>query len=234
MMPPPAAPTLQWIRPPRQARTQETLERLLDAAEALLEEKHFEDVHIAEIASRAQTSVAAFYRRFNDKEGLLHALHERLCEEAFATADSALAPERWEGAGLRAILDTVVPFLISVFEDRQALDLAVYQRGLTDESMRERSHRLIRYVLEGLGELILERREEILHEQPEQAVSFAMMQTAATLTHLYTARFRDVGTPRMNDKQIADETVRSCLAYLMTERTVFAQSNFKNQSGESQ
>ena len=90
-MTPPTAPTLQWIRPPRQARTQETLERLLDAAEALLAEKRFEDVHITEIASRADTSVAAFYRRFNDKEGLLHALHERLCEEAFATADDALA-----------------------------------------------------------------------------------------------------------------------------------------------
>ena len=233
-MTPPPAPTLQWIRPPRQARTQETLERLLDAAEALLAEKRFEDVHITEIASRADTSVAAFYRRFNDKEGLLHALHERLCEEAFATADDALAPERWEGAGLRSILDTVVPFLINVFEERQALDLAVYQRGLTDEAMRERSHRLIRHVLDGLGRLILERREEILHEQPEQAVSFAMMQTAATLTHLYTARFRDVGTPRMSDQQIAEETVRSCLAYLITHRGKIPQPDLKTQAGESQ
>ena len=212
------ATALQWIRPPRQVRTAETLERLLDAAEALLEEKRFEDVHVTEIVARANTSVAAFYRRFNDKEGLLHALHERLCEEAFATAADALDPERWRGAKLREVLETVVPFLIEVLEERQALDLAVYQRGLTDEAMRERSHRLIRYVLDRLGALMVEREAEIRHEHPEQAVSFAMMQTAATLTHLYTARFRELGTPRMSDAQIAGETVRSCLSYLSTPK----------------
>lgn len=211
---PPTAQTLQWIRPPRQARTQETLERLLDAAEALLMEKRFEDVHVAEVARRAGTSVAAFYRRFKDKEGLLHALHERLCEEAFATADDALDPERWAGAGIREILETVVPFLIAVFEERQALDLAVYQRGLTDEAMRERSHRLIRHALDRLSALLLARREEITHPQAERAVSFALMQTAAMLNHLYTARFRDAGLARMGDPEIAAEIVRSCLAYL--------------------
>ena len=112
-----------------------------------------------------------------------------------------------------------------VLEDRQALDLAVYQRGLTDESMRERSHRLLRYVLDRLGALMLERHVEIRHEHPEQAVSFAMMQTAATLTHLYTARFRELGTPRMSDAQIAGETVRSCLSYLSTPEEL-AHPNF--------
>ena len=224
--------TLQWIRPPRQARTQETLERLLDAAEALLSEKRFEDVHVAEVARRAGTSVAAFYRRFKDKEGLLHALHERLCEEAFATADDALDPERWAGAEIREILETVVPFLIAVFEERQALDLAVYQRGLTDEAMRERSHRLSRYALDRLSALLLARREEIAHPKAERAVSFALMQTAAILNHLYTARFREAGLARMSNEEIATETVRSCLAYLGARESASQHATARHSTGE--
>lgn len=209
----PPAP-LHWIRPPRQVRTQESLERLLDAAEALLAEKRFEDVHVAELASRAGTSVAAFYRRFEDKEGLLHALHERLCEEAFATADDALAPARWEGAGIRQILETVVPFLIRVLEEREALDLAVYQRGLTDAAMRERSIRLIHYVMEGLSRLVLARRAELAHPEPERAVAFAWLQMFSVLAHVYTAGYRDLALVRMSDGEIARELVQTCLAYL--------------------
>lgn len=212
-MPRPPTP-LHWIKPPRQARTQESLERLLDAAEALLADKRFEDIHVAEVANRAGTSVAAVYRRFKDKEALLHALHERLCEEAFATADDALIPERWVGAGIREILDTVVPFLIDALEGREALDLAVYQRGLTDAAMRERSDRLIRYVMEGLSRLLLERRDEIGHPDPERGVSFALVQLFAVLVQIYTAGRRDVALVRMGDREVIRELTRSCLAYL--------------------
>jgi AcrR family transcriptional regulator len=205
---------LHWIRPPRQTRTQESLERLLDAAEELLADKRFEDVHVAELVARAGTSVAAFYRRFGDKEGLLHALHERLCEEAFATADDALAPARWEGAGIRQILEAIVAFLIRVLEEREALDLAVYQRGLTDAAMRERSIRLIHYVMAGLSRLVLARRAELDHPEPERAVAFALMQMFSLLAHVYTAGYRDLALVRMSDAEIARELVESCLAYL--------------------
>lgn len=212
-MPQPPEP-LHWIRAPRQARTQESLERLLDAAEALLTDKHFEDIHVADLVSRADTSVAAFYRRFTDKDALLHALHERLCEEAFATADDALAPARWEGARIREILESVVPFIIQVLEAREALDLAVYQRGLTDEAMRERSNRLTRYVMQGLSRLLLARRGEFAHADPERAVSFALFQMLSLLVHTYTARLRDVSLVPMGDEQIANALIDSCLAYL--------------------
>jgi len=212
-LPTPPEP-LQWIRAPRQARTQESLERLLDAAEALLADKRFEDVHVADLAIRAETSVAGFYRRFADKDALLHALHERLCEEAFATADDALAPARWAGAGIREILETIVPFLIAVLEQREALDLAVYQRGLTDDAMRERSSRLTRYVMDGLAQLLLARRDEIGHRHPERGVSFALVQMVSLLVHHYTAGLRDVAIVPMTDEQVAHELIESCLAYL--------------------
>ena len=62
---------LRWIRPPQQARSQETLGRILDAAEALVAEKGFDDTPISEIVQRAGSSVGAFYTRFPAKDALL-------------------------------------------------------------------------------------------------------------------------------------------------------------------
>ena len=73
--------SLRWVRPPQQERTRASLTRLLDAAETLLGEKSFDEVSIAEVTREARTSIGGFYRRFADKDGLLHALHERFCDE---------------------------------------------------------------------------------------------------------------------------------------------------------
>jgi len=205
---------LHWIRLPRQARTQRGLERLLDIAEILLRDKNFDDIHVREIALRADTSVAAFYRRFTDKDALLHALHERRCEEAFATADDALSPTRWQGATIAEILCAIFPFMIDVVHANESLDRAIYQRAMTDELMRERAMKLNRYVVAGISDLLLERSEEIQHPDPRMAVSFALIQASALLIHYYTAGIRDIGSAPMSDAQVAHELTISCLAYL--------------------
>ena len=53
-------------RPPKQRRSQQTLERILLTAEELLREKCFDDVSVAEIAARARSSSGSFYARFPD------------------------------------------------------------------------------------------------------------------------------------------------------------------------
>jgi AcrR family transcriptional regulator len=205
---------LHWIRPPRQLRTHQSLERLLDVAELLLRDKDFDDIHVREIALRADTSVAAFYRRFTDKDALLHALHERRCEEAFATADDALSKVRWHGATIAEILCAIFPFMIDVVHSNEGLDRAIYQRAMTDELMRERSMKLNRYVVAAISDLLVERTDEIHHPDPKMAVSFALIQATALLVHYYTAGIRDIGSAPMSDTEVARELTTSCLAYL--------------------
>jgi AcrR family transcriptional regulator len=210
----PRPPDLHWIRPPRQLRTHQSLERVLDVAEAMLRDKDFDDIHVSEIANRAETSVAAFYRRFKDKEALLHALHARWCEEAYATADDALARERWEGAGVAEILFAIFPFLIETLHSNESLDRAIYQRSITDQQMRERSVKLSRYVVDELSSLLLERDDEIHHPDPGTAVAFALIQALALLVHHYTVGIRNLGPAPMSDELVTRELVTSCLAYL--------------------
>ena len=56
--------TIPRFRPPRQTRSQATLDRILDAAERVFEEKSFSEATVAEIMSRAGVTVGAFYRRY--------------------------------------------------------------------------------------------------------------------------------------------------------------------------
>ena len=210
----PTPTRLEWIRPPRQARTQQSLERFLDAAENLLSEKSFEDVHVADVARRAGSSVATFYRRFSDKKGLLHALHERRCEEAMATAQIALAPQQWEGANIKEILREGFTFLVEIIQQNESLDRAIHQRALSDGTIWESAVRVRQSAVSGLSDLLLARRNEISHPDPPMAVSFALLQAMALLTEYFTVGMRVVERVPLSDSDIVEQLLSSCLAYL--------------------
>ena len=80
------------VRPPKQRRSRESYERVLDAAHTLLEENGFDGFTIQEVAARSGVSVGAIYERFGNKESLLRSVHARLMEsmsEANAAAEAS-------------------------------------------------------------------------------------------------------------------------------------------------
>ena len=88
----------------RQKRGQVTYDAMLDTTFAMLEDKEFDEISIAELAQKAGYSVGAFYARFRSKDELFDALVERhlrdrrrVRERQFATAsDAALLHELLE------------------------------------------------------------------------------------------------------------------------------------------
>jgi AcrR family transcriptional regulator len=207
-------PELEWVRPPRQARSQETLDRILDAAEALVAEKGFEDTPVSEIVQRAGSSVGAFYARFHDKDGLLHALYERYYEEAVATADAALAPARWEGARVAELIPVVIRFLVSIFRERHGLMRAFVVRNHTHPEFQARQQRLSHHVIARLCLLVLARRDEIAHPEPERATRFGMMLVFSALESLILFGEMRSSLLSLSDDDLAAELTRSTLAYL--------------------
>lgn len=80
----------------RQKRGHVTYNALVDTAFALLEEREFDQISIAELAQKAGYSVGAFYARFRSKDELFDAmvlrhLHDRrqAREKQFATIDDS-------------------------------------------------------------------------------------------------------------------------------------------------
>jgi AcrR family transcriptional regulator len=201
---------LEWIRPPQQARTRQTLGKLLDTAEALVAEKGFDDAGIVEIAQRAGSSVGGFYRRFRDKQGLLHAMHERFSEEARATADAALDPERWADAPAAEIVPEFVDFLVRIFREREGLFRAFLMRGASDPVVRERTEKLFAYIAGKLAFLIAQRVDEIRHPDPALAAAFGLHIVLGSLQHsvLGTTTFP------LSDERLAPQLSQAFLAYL--------------------
>ncbi len=202
---------LRWIRPPQQARTRASLDRLLDAAEVLIGRKGFDAAGIAEMARQARCSVGGFYRRFRDKDGLLYALHERFCAEARATADAALDPERWQGASSAAILEAFTEFLVRVYRERHGVLRAFLQQGSANPRLRRRTELLFDHVSERLHALLRQRRVEVTHPAPQLAAAFGVHVVLGTLNHVILTQ---PGNLRMSDDRLSNELSRVFRGYL--------------------
>jgi len=66
---------------PKQKRSREMVERLLEATAATLAERGLDDTTTNHIAERAGVSIGSLYQYFPDKEAILEALMERVSEK---------------------------------------------------------------------------------------------------------------------------------------------------------
>jgi AcrR family transcriptional regulator len=198
----------------QQARSQQTLERLLDSTEALLSDKGFDDITVAAIAARAGLSVGAVYSRFRDKQGVLHCLQDRFVSEAHLTTDAAFDPERWEGASIEEILSELVAFLVEIHRERRGVVRELLVRTRSEMTMVERKEGLVAHISERLLPLLLGRAERIGHPDPAAAVSFGLRLVLGTLEQaILFGGTGAYGIPA-SDEKLAAELTRAFLGYL--------------------
>ena len=74
----------------RERQRQRRRTEILDAAEALIGEKGFEDTSVDEIAQRSEVGVATVYNYFGTKSDLLHALLQRYIESEAELGEGVL------------------------------------------------------------------------------------------------------------------------------------------------
>ncbi len=211
---------IQWVRPAQQARSQKTLERLLDSAEALLTDKGFDDITVAEIAARAGFSVGAVYSRFRDKKSVLRSVQDRFIGEANLTIDVALDPARWRDASIEEIVGELIRFLVELVRERRGVLRELLTCARSDPSMAERKDRLVAHVGKHLLSLVLGDAERIGHPDPSMAIRFGLRIILATLEQAIL--FNETGTYGIpsSDERLADELTRAFLGYLdLDERT---------------
>lgn len=205
---------MEWVRPTHQSRSQETLERILDAAEAVIAEKGFDKATVSEIVRRAKSSVGAMYARFSDKDALLSCLYERFYAEAVATADVAVDPVRWEGASIADIFGEVIPFLVHVYEQKAGLVRALIVRGSTDHDFAERGARLFQYISGRLSDLLMERRAEIGHPNPALAIDLGLRMVFDTLDQTTLGADIQRTNYPLSSSELSEELTRMFLGYL--------------------
>ena len=70
-----------WINKPKQKRSVETLERMINSAKELILKDSFQQATVQMIVKKANSSIGSFYNLFKDKEALLRSLLDRYEEE---------------------------------------------------------------------------------------------------------------------------------------------------------
>lgn len=160
--------------PPRQARSRETLERILAAVDELLQEELFEALSMAEVARRAGVSVGTIYTRFRAKDDLLPALfarHQAAVGERVATFLEELGRLR----SLRARIERVVGFAVDYHRDHRGLlrALTMYVRanpdGIPAQAFRERAAQY-----RAVAALVVGDARGVRRERPLEAAEFAL------------------------------------------------------------
>lgn len=208
-------PPLRSVARPKQARSEATLHRLLDAAESLIEDRGLGGVSIPEIVARADSSVGGFYARFKDKDELLRALEERFLGEMRELLDGLAAPARWRGASVAEIVRGGVETLIGVFRERRPLLVAFMARAAQgpgpelEDILGFRREVSARFV-----ELVRSRHEALAHPEPDVAVDLAVQLVFGLMHQMIVFGEVRVGDRRLTDDELAEELVRSVLGYL--------------------
>jgi AcrR family transcriptional regulator len=208
---------LHWVREGQQDRSRKTQAALLDAAEELFAKHGTGGATISGISSAAGCSIGAFYHHYSDKRAIQFALFERYATELAETNRRGLELNRWAGA---TIGDILLGYLeLTMHNDRElprrsrsAVALGQAESQIHDEMLRLRVQREV-----GLGELLLNRVDEIGHADPSLAVSFVLDQLGSMMRVRMHERGEPTGFGTQSDEEFIGEAIASVCAYLQVQ-----------------
>jgi len=107
--------TLRIRRIPAQARSRETVQRILDAAEAIVGEDGVDAATTRTIAQRAAVAAPSLYRFFADRDEVLDAVLERGLLDLDAHAE--LAEQSWAGTSIEEFIQLELQLHVAYYEE---------------------------------------------------------------------------------------------------------------------
>jgi AcrR family transcriptional regulator len=162
----------------KQQRSRKTYDALVATTFALLEEREFDDISIAELAQKAGYSVGAFYARFESKDELLDALVAQHLHDRAQVRGRIFAVAPHESLVERLIEDTV-----AYYWSRRRFWRAALIRSIRDpdfwEPMRKQGHEFATWLIARMRD----RLQRPLTEEEETNVRFAVQLALGTINN---------------------------------------------------
>ncbi len=208
-------------RSPRQARSRESLRRLLAATEAVFDEYGLEGATLPRIAHKAGLSPANVYRRFRNKDALIRAVFGRASEIQAQELAKEVDLEEMRKIGIRAFADHWIGGMLKGYGTRTGLIRAAMMYGQKHPraSFVRRQQALEIQNFRRLAQVFLLWRDEIRHPNPERAITYGAMMVAFTTRELIlfdrAQTFEDL-VP-MSNTDLQTELSRAFLQYLGVE-----------------
>ncbi|MBN1632000.1 MAG: TetR/AcrR family transcriptional regulator [Thermoleophilia bacterium] len=208
--------------PPRQKRSKQSLERLLDAAERQMTAVGIESFTVADVVRQADLSVGAFYARFPDKKALLHAVQDRFHNRVEPRLHAQMRECAAAATSLADTVDCLLDALIEHITSSRELSRAFMMSSVFDPLMRARGERVNKERREVFTAVLLEHRAEIGHADPVLAIEVAYGLYAAVVRGTLVFGQRHELYIDVSNKTVLDELKCALTLYLRGEAPVGA------------
>ena len=167
----PLAPVRVQLRPTMQRRSQRSLERIVEALDALIEEKTFEEITVTEVCKRAGVAVGTFYDRVGNKDALLEHLRRRFYAEIVANIEQAFAPGRFDGVSPAGMLAINAREMVALHRRRQGAIRATIVEARRSAAFAAHARELNASLMQRVTAAWLRKREALWPgREPEQLV----------------------------------------------------------------
>jgi AcrR family transcriptional regulator len=208
------------VLPAHQARSRESLRKLLDATREVLGRYGMEGATIPRIARHAGLTPGSVYRRFQDKDALLEtAILEILArqEEILETSFKPLVTTKQ--ISLPEFAGKIIYGMVTAYRANAGLlrGMRQFAQRRVNTTFGKRASILEAAHFERTVDLFLSYRKEIRHPEPRMAVSLALKMITGTLYQVvvWPAQVKEVRDllPK-DDEVLAREITRAFLRYL--------------------
>ncbi len=214
-----APPTLRealprGVRPPRQRRSQDTIERIVAAATRLLDGRPFDEIPILEIVERAGVSTSSFYARFPNKAVLLEYLHERHLRSMRQAADHALANHVWDAMSVSDIVRMLVTLYLAHRRANEPLLRTFLHAALEDPSYLARRTASDQYVIGVIADYLESRLAKDGVPVDFERIALVVLVVTSAIKDATSAPEQFAARFRLRDEALVDGLAAMACAHL--------------------
>lgn len=176
-------------RRPKQDRSRTSLRRLLETAETMLEQDGYSNFTLQALSKRAKVSIGSIYHLFENKQELVRELQVRFLERMEQEHALVINELRRESLPLRQLVPTAVRDYGDHLRNIAGLLRVFMQIAPTDPLVAANGKKYYSQSMKDFELLVLDRRDEIRHPEPEHAVT-----TCFTVMYAVIGRYLGLGT----------------------------------------
>jgi AcrR family transcriptional regulator len=203
------------IRPPQQKRSQESLERVLQAGLEVLSDCGFEGFTLQEVSKRAGVSIGSIYARTPSKDALIMAIYERVMGEVDARGAAITQVAKREGLRPRELVEALVTELAELMLGSAATLRVFMRRAPVEPEILSRGAAHSQALAQVFEEALLEHRKEFGHREPALAVDIAYRIVYCTIARRITHGPQFESRREISDKVFVRELARAAADYLL-------------------
>ena len=157
-------------RKPKQARSRQSLSKMLQTAKQMLTERGYADFTLQELSQRSEVSIGSIYHRFENKQELVRQVQAEVLETIENEYAVLINQLRRQSLPLKKLMPNVVKLYGNHLKLHAPILRVFMEIAPSDPAVAEIGRKYLRQAMLDFKLLLLDRRAEISQRDPEHAV----------------------------------------------------------------